>query len=112
MVSKFVFTPNATNTDGSALTAAQIAALSFTLYADTVTPPVKAFAVSAGVATADETSGVVTIPFAAVGFAPIDNTEYFCAITETDSAGTSPLSPIINFTNVVVPGAPTGFSVA
>jgi hypothetical protein len=111
-VSKFSFVPSSTNTDGSSLTTAQVAALTFTLYADTVNPPVKSFAVAAGVAVADEVAGTVTIPFASIGFAPVANTEYFAAVTETNVTVTSPMSNVLNFTDVVAPNAPTGFSVA
>jgi hypothetical protein len=113
MSSKFIFVPATTNTDGSTLTAAQIAALTFTVYADTVSPPVKSYAVAASTAIADETSGTVTIPFSAIGFVPLANTEYYCTITESNGSLTSIQSnPIQTFTNVVNPNSPTGFSIA
>lgn len=102
---EFSFTVPTTNSDGSPITSA----LSYTIYADTVNPPVKAYTVPGSVT---PVAGVLTATFAQIGFVPVNGTAYFAGATATDSSGTSPLSNIASFTYTVVPSAPTNFTVA
>lgn len=104
MATQLSFNAVTTNADGSPLTLP----VTYTALIDTVTPPVKAYAVPA---TVTPVNGVVTVSFAALGFTPAANQEYFAEVTATDSAGTSAPSNEVSFTNTVVPSAPTGLKV-
>lgn len=101
MQTEISFIVPTTNADGSPITEA----LSFTALIDTVNPPVKAYAVPA---TATITSGVCTVTFAQLGFAPVNGTTYFAEVTATDASGTSAPSSEVTFTYAVPPSAPTG----
>ena len=107
MSSEISFNAVTTAVDGSALTEP----VSYTAFIDTVNPPVKSFVVPAANVTA-AVAGVITVTFAALGFAPVDNTPYFVDVTATDAAGTSAPSGVVTFTNVAVPSAPTGLKVS
>lgn len=104
---KILFVPPTTNTDGSAISQA----LSYTVFIDTVNPPLKSYAIPAADA-AVNASGVVSATFAQLGFTPVNGTTYYAGATATDASGTSVLSAVFPFTYVVVPNAPTGFTVA
>lgn len=94
-----------TNADGTPLTEA----LSFTALIDTVSPPVKSYAVPA---TATITSGVCTVTFAQLGFVPVNGTTYFIDATATDASGTSVPSNEATFTYSAPPSAPTNLKVS
>lgn len=105
--STITFSLPTTNTDGSPITEA----LSATVFIDTVSPPVKSFAVpAANIAAA--VAGVVTVTFAQLGFTPVKGTDYFADMSVTDADGTSALSNLDSFKYAVVPAAPTGFTVS
>jgi hypothetical protein len=120
-LTKLQWTPNAANTDGSALTQAQLAALTFTAFIDTVTPPVKAYPVPPGKVTpiANPVAGgpTVQVLFSDIGFTPADGVQYYADITESElqadgTLTTSAPSTIAPFVQVGTPGAPTNFTVA
>jgi hypothetical protein len=100
------FTVPTTNTDGSPITLP----LTFPVYIDTVTPPVKQYTVPSGDAAV---SGVITATFTQIGFTPVNGTVYYAAAAAVDSTGASALSNIVQFTyEAPLPSAPTGFTVA
>lgn len=101
------FSVPTTNTDGSAI----VEPLSFTAFIDSISPPIKSFAVPAANVTA-AVGGVVTVTFAQLGFAPVKGTDYFVDVTATDADGTSAPSAILGFAYSVVPNAPTGLKVS
>lgn len=94
-----------TNSDGSTISEP----LSYTALIDTVNPPVKSYPVPS---TAVITSGVVSVTFAQLGFAPVKSTDYFVEVTATDADGTSAPSTVLGFAYSVVPNAPTGLKVS
>ncbi|MGA3251816.1 MAG: hypothetical protein ABSD12_27320 [Paraburkholderia sp.] len=119
LVTKFQWLPNTTAVDGSLLTAAQLAALTYTIIVDTVSPPgpsAVSYSVPPGKVTSvplgSSTGLQVNFADLTPPFVPVEGTTYFAEITETDSAGTSSPSSIVSFTNVAVPGAPLDFGVA
>jgi hypothetical protein len=119
MLTKFTWVPNASNTDGSALTATQLAGLSYVILLDTVNPPVKSYSVPSGKVTPLEgsTTGQVQVLFTDIGFTPVSNVQYFASVEETESfpdgtSATSSPSGQITFTLDGTPNAPTNFSVA
>jgi hypothetical protein len=115
---KLVWTPNAQASDGSSLTAAELAALTFTVQIDTVSPPVKSYQIPTSainsVPAASGSGTQLTALFSALNppFVPVDGVQYFAQIEETDDQGTSAPSAIVTFTNTAVPGAPLAFGVA
>lgn len=104
---KVSFQSPASNNDGSAITLP----LSYTVFIDTVNPPVKSFAVPAANVSA-AVGGLITATFAQLGFSPVAGTDYFASVQCSDTAGTSVMSADISFSYGVVPNAPTGFSVS
>lgn len=105
---QITFEIETTNVDGSAMTAAQIATLTFVVYIDTVTPPVKSYPVPAAnvaAAVVDPTSGlkVVTVKPADIGFVPVPSAKYYVDATETSGAGTSGPSNIASITEAPPP---------
>jgi len=105
MLSKFSFDVPTTNADGTPLTEA----VSYNVLVDVINPPVKAYTVPAADA---PVSGVLTVTFAQLGFAPVTGTAYFAAAQAVDASGTSADSNIVAFTYLAPPSAPTGFTVA
>lgn len=116
MSTKFTFTTPTQYSDGTPISAADLAALTYELLIDTVTPPVKAFPVpaaniAAGTANADG-SKTVTALFTDVSFVPQDNVTYYA--TAADSLGTlaSGDANIVSFKNGVAAKPPGNFTVA
>ncbi len=108
-VTKFTFTAPTTNADGSAIAAGET--LSYNVLIDTISPPVKSYAVPAAeVATA--TNGNITVTFAQLGFVPVEGTTYYADVVAVNAAGTSAPSSGVSFTYAVVPTAPSGFTVS
>lgn len=106
-VSQVSFTLPTTNTDGSKI-AGPVTAV---VLIDTVTPPVKSYAVpAANIAAA--VAGVVTVTFAQLGFTPVAGTDYFADAEAIDSLGTSLPSGIVAFAYQVAPNAPAGFKIS
>jgi len=114
-VSKLVWTPNTKAVDGSLLTAAQLASLTYTAEIDTVNPPVTSYQVPTdkitSVAGPNGASLQVNFSDLVPPFVPVDGTEYFATLTETDNNGTSAPTPVISFTNTVAPAAPLDLGV-
>jgi hypothetical protein len=110
MSTKLSWAPNTTNTDGSLLTAAQLASLTYTALIDTVNPPVQSYQVPTDKITsaAGPNGATLQVNFSDLvpPFVPVANTAYFAEMTETDSAGTSQPSAVVPFENIVVPAAP------
>lgn len=113
---KLVWTPNTKAADGSLLSAAQLATLTYTALIDTVSPPVTSYQVPTDKITsaAGPNGAQLQCAFADLvpPFVPVDDVQYFAELTETDAAGTSVPTAIVTFTNTVVPGAPLDFGVA
>lgn len=110
-VTKFSFTEATTYDDGTPITPADIANLVYVIAVDTIDPPLNSFIVpAADIAAA--VAGVVTVPFADIGFVPAPNVKYFARVTEASGLQVSVPSNEISFTNVKTPNPPTGFSVA
>ena len=102
--SKVSFNVPTTNTDGTPLTEA----LSYVVFIDTVSIPQKSYQVPASI---QPVNGVLTVPFAALGFTPVNKTQYFAAAQAVDADGASGLSNVFAFTPIPEPSAPTGFLV-
>jgi len=105
---QFSFAVPTTNSDGSAITAAE--GVSYEVFCDTANPPVTEYAVPAAQAAA-VVNGVLTVTFAQLGFKPASGTTYNAFAIATDAAGNSVPSNQITFEYVVVPNAPTLFAV-
>ena len=115
-VSKLVWTPPTTNADGTPISPADAAALTYTAYIDTVNPPVKAYPIPPGaivkLSPPAENGATMSVTAAGLGFIPTDGVTYYVAITATDTEGTSAQSAAASFTNKAVPSAPLDFSLA
>ena len=109
--SGFSFSPNTSFVDGTPMTPAQVAALTFAVLIDTVNPPSKAFPVPAANVAAIA-GGVITVKFTDIGFVPAPNVPYFATAVETEGVTASPLSNVIQILEQLQPAAPTGFTVA
>lgn len=112
--SAFTFTPSDVFADGTAMTAAQIAALTFTILIDTVNPPgptAKSYPVPAANVAAIS-GGKITVKFTDIGFVPATNVNYYADCIETEGVLASPSSGILSFINAQPPAAPSGFTVA
>ena len=96
---KVTITAPTMNTDGSAITLP----LTYTVFIDTVNPPVKAFAVPA----AEITTGTFVVTFAQLGFTPTPGTDYVASVDCSDTDGTSLMAADVSFKYGVVPNAPT-----
>lgn len=109
---------NGTDASGNAvtLTAAQIAALTYTIFLDTVNPPVKTYPVPAAdltAATANANgSKRVTVNATDLGVTPVAGTTYYVAVEDSLGNAVSPESPILTYLDVVTPGSPANFSVS
>ena len=101
---KVTITAPTTNTDGSPITLP----LTYTVFIDTVNPPVKSFAVPA----AEITTGTFVVTFAQLGFTPVINTRYFASADCSDTDGTSVMTADVSFAYGVVPNAPSSFTVS
>lgn len=84
--------------------------VSYTILLDSVNPPSTKYAVPpAAVAAAIE--GLVSVPFADIGFTPVHGVTYFAEITATDNGLTSGVSNLDSFLYAsLVPKPPTGFT--
>jgi len=84
--------------------------VSYTIYLDSVNPPLASYAVPAA-AVAAAKDGVVSVLFSDLGFTPVHGTTYFCEVTATDNGMTSGLSNLDSFLYAsLTPKPPTGFS--
>lgn len=102
-----------TDTTGATvtLTATQEAALAFTVFVDTVNPPVKSYPVpAANVAAATaNTNGSKRITVDAVkdlSLTIVPGTTYFVAVADALGTTISPETAVLTFVDVVTPGAP------
>lgn len=101
------FVATTTNTDGSPITKP----LSYTVFVDTVNPPVKSYPVPAANVGA-AVSGVITVTFVQLGFVPVATKDYYVDVTATDTDGVSSPSASIQFGYSILPSAPTGLKVS
>lgn len=117
---KIQFDTPLTGTDASGnpvtLTAAQIAALSFNVLIDTVTPPVKGYAVPTTVMQAATTNanGSKHVTLDAVLDLKLTLTAgstYYVAITDTLGNVVSPETAILTYVDFITPGQVTNFTV-
>lgn len=120
---KVTFTSPLDFASGAAIPAAVAATLAYTLFIDTVNPPVKAYpvdpaAVKAATPNADGSATVMVDceKNEATGFTPVPGTTYFIAVQDSvqegGSAVLSPESPILTYNYEPQPAAPGNFSVA
>ncbi len=85
-------------------------ALSYTLFVDSVDPPVKSYAVpAADIAAA--VAGLITVKFTDIAFVPVIGMRYYVQGQASDADGTSKLSPVFAFIYALAPNPPTGFAV-
>lgn len=101
---KVTMTAPTTNNDGSPITET----LSYTIFIDTVNPPVKSYAVPA----AQVIGPTITVTFAELGFTPVVGTHYFASATAADADGTSVMAVDFPFAYGIAPSAPAGFTVS
>jgi hypothetical protein len=97
--SKVTIQAPTTNNDGSPITLP----LTYTVFIDTVNPPVKSYPVPA----AEITTGAFVVTFAQLGFTPVPGTDYNATVDCSDTNGTSLMSADVSFAYGVVPNAPT-----
>lgn len=120
---KLTFTSPLKYVDGTAIDATVLASLTYQVFIDTVSPPVKSYpvaaaALSAAVVNADGTKTVTVdcVKGDATGFTPVLGTKYYCAVEDTvdenGNAVTSPSSAVVAYTYEAQPSAPSGFTVA
>ncbi len=108
MFTEFQFAEANTYTDGTPIPAGT--PLSYTLFIDTVKPPLKSYAVpAANVAAA--VNGTVTVKFSDIGFSPVYNVPYFADATEATGSAVSTASNQVSFTQVVPPSPPMALAV-
>lgn len=115
MDTKFTFTTPINDTNGNALSASVLAALTYAVLVDTVNPPLKSYPVPAADIAAGKVnpdgSKTITVLFTDIGFTPDPNVTYFA--TAMDSLGTLTAGDanIVSFTNAVTPAKPSNFTV-
>lgn len=116
MSTKFTFTTSTEYTDNSAISASDLAALTYEMLVDTVNPPLKAYPVpaaniAAGTANADG-SKTVTVLFTDIGFTAADNVTYYATAADSLGALASGDANIVSFKNGVAAKPPGNFTVA
>lgn len=98
------------------LTAAQIAALTFTIFLDTVTPPVKTYSVPAAdiaAATANANgSKHITVNATDLGVTPVPGMTYYVAVEDSLGSAVSVESAILTYVDTVTPGGVQNFTVS
>jgi|SRR5690242_2061627 len=120
---KFEFDSPLNYTDGTVIDSTVAATMAYTIFVDTVTPPVKSYPVPASLVAAGtkNANGSVHVTVDCskgelTGFTPVAGTTYYCAIEDSVVEGgqkvLSPESPVITYLNVGVPQTPANFSVA
>jgi hypothetical protein len=116
MSTKFTFTTPIQYADGTAISASDLAALTYKMLVDTVNPPLKAFPVpAANIAAATlntDTSKTVTVLFTDIGFTPADNVTYYATAADDLGALDSGDANIVSFKNGVAAKPPGNFTVA
>ena len=103
-----------TDSTGAAvtLTAAQIAELTFTMFVDTVNPPVKPYPVTlsklttAPTANANGSQRVTVDAVKDLGLTIAAGTTYYVAIEDALGTAISPETAVLTYVDVVTPGAP------
>lgn len=105
---KFQFNVATKDINGNPLPAGSV--LAYSVQVDTVNPPAKAYAVPVA-EVASAVSGLVTVTFEQLGFAPVNGTTYYADVSDSLGATASGPSGVLSFTYGIVPAAPTGFVV-
>lgn len=115
-VTKLEWTPPTSNADGTPLSAADAAAMTYTAQIDVINPPVKSYPIPAAavkpLSPPASSGATVSAAFSDIGFTPADGVPYFVTITATDTEGTSAPTAVVSFTNIAVPSAPLDFGLA
>lgn len=114
---KITFTTPIKNTDGSLVSDAEKAALAYTVFFDTVNPPVKTYKVpaadlAAGTPNADGSETVTVDVEKDLGIALVAGTTYFAGMTDAFGTQVSTETAIVQVTYEPTPEAPGNFSVA
>jgi len=103
-----------TDSTGAAvtLTPTQVGELTYTVFVDTVNPPVKNYPVTlsklttAPTANANGSQRVSVDAVKDLGLTIVAGTEYFVAVQDALGTAISPETPVLTFTEIVTPGAP------
>jgi hypothetical protein len=96
------------------LSAADVAALVYTAFIDTVNPPVKSYPIPAAfiIGTVNANGSVhVTVDAASLGVVVQDNVPYFIALQDSLGTNVSAETSILTFTQVITPDPPSNPSV-
>lgn len=103
-------------TDGTTISAAALAAAGYTVYIDTVNPPVKSYTVpAANVAAATvnaDGSKQVTLQATDVGVVVAPNVTYYVDTADSVSGNASAQTAVLTYKYSPVPAAPGNFSLA
>lgn len=99
------------------LSAADIAALTYTCFVDTVNPPVKSYAVpvanvDAGVANADGSKRITVDGVKDLKVPVVNNGTYFIAIEDQEGNAISPETAVLTYVYKITPGPVTNPTVA
>jgi hypothetical protein len=112
---KIGFDTPLTGTDASGapvtLTAAQQAALVFTIFLDTVNPPVKSYPLPSSLTTPPMTNANGSRHYTVdavkdLGLSPVPGVTYYVAIQDALGAAISPETAVLTYMDVVTPSAP------
>lgn len=114
---KITFNTPLDYTDGTAIAAAALAAANYTIFLDTVNPPVKAYVVppanlAAAVKNPDGTNTVTVDAIKDLGAPVAAGVTYFVAAEDTVSGAVSAETPILTYTYAPQPNPPGNFTVA
>jgi hypothetical protein len=118
---KIQFDTPLTGTDQSGdtvtLTAAQESALTYTIFVDTVNPPVKSYPLPSSLATPPMTNANGSRHYTVdavkdLGITLVPGTTYYIAIEDALGTAVSPETAVLTYTDVVTPSAPQNPTVA
>jgi len=97
---------------GVAFTPAQIAAAQYKILIGSASAAQQEYAVPASALTSLAPTAPVTVPFNAIGFAPVPGVTYHVSVVCVLDGISSPVSPTVTFTNSLTPAAVDTVSVS
>ncbi len=118
---QIAFNTPLTGTDPSGatvqLSATDIAALTYTVFIDTVNPPVKSYAVptanvTAGTTNADGSKHITVDAIKDLKLTLVNNATYYVAVEDQEGNAISPESAVLTYVYKVTPGPVTNFTIA